>query len=217
MPSPVAWIKSPFLELGFTKTEIFIIDFIYYNIVMNKDKLWEKDDRNLVDEYKFMSNEAIVAELDKKRLPLEIAIENLTHDFNIGTIVRNANAFNLNKVYILGKRRYNRRGAMVTDRYLHIEHFSEINDFVIAARKQGKRLVAIENNRPKAQPLQKVQAVPNAILILGSESDGISDELLSLVDDCYYIEQFGSTRSINVGCASAVALYEYVRRLGFLA
>ena len=175
----------------------------------------ETDTRNLIDEYKGLPNEEVLSRLDQKRTSLEIAIENLSHDFNIGTIVRNANAFNVSKVHILGKRKYNRRGAMVTDKYLHIDHFENIADFVADAHARGKIIVAIDNNRPESKPLQGAKILPNSILVFGSESDGISQELLDLADCCYYIEQLGSTRSINVGCASAVALYEFTRRLGY--
>ena len=174
-----------------------------------------EDTRNLVDKFKGLPNEAVVAELDKSRTSLEVAIENLSHDFNIGTIVRNANAFNVARVHIIGKRKYNRRGAMVTDKYLHIDHFATVEEFIADASARGMKLVAIENNRPESKPLQKAKIVPNSILIFGSESDGISQELLEKVDQCFYIEQLGSTRSINVGCASAVAMYEATRRLGF--
>lgn len=175
----------------------------------------ETDTRNLIDEYKGLPNEEVLSRLDQKRTSLEIAIENLSHDFNIGTIVRNANAFNVSKVHILGKRKYNRRGAMVTDKYLHIDHFEKVADFVADAHARGKIVVAIDNNRPESRPLQSAEILPNSILVFGSESDGISQELLDLADCCYYIEQLGSTRSINVGCASAVALYEFTRRLGY--
>lgn len=175
----------------------------------------ETDTRNLIDEYKGLPNEEVLSRLDQKRTSLEIAIENLSHDFNIGTIVRNANAFNVSKVHILGKRKYNRRGAMVTDKYLHIDHFENVADFVADAHARGKIVVAIDNNRPESKPLQSAGILPNSILVFGSESDGISQELLDLADCCYYIEQLGSTRSINVGCASAVALYEFTRRLGY--
>lgn len=174
------------------------------------------DTRNLVDKFKGMSNEDIVAELDKSRVPLEVAIENLAHDFNIGTVVRNANAFNMARVHIIGKRKYNRRGAMVTDKYLHMDHFATVDEFIADAHARGMRVVAVDNNRPESKPLQQTQLVPNSILVFGSESDGISQELLDKADQAFYIEQLGSTRSINVGCASAVAMYEAVRQLGLI-
>ena len=176
-----------------------------------------EDTRNLIDKFKGMPNEAIVAELDKTRVPLEVAIENLAHDFNIGTIVRNANAFNVAKVHIIGKRKYNRRGAMVTDKYLHIDHFATVDEFVSDAHARGMKIVAVDNNRPEAKALQQTALLPNSILVFGSESDGISQELLDQADQAFYIEQLGSTRSINVGCASAVALYEAVRQLGLIS
>lgn len=175
-----------------------------------------EDTRNLVDKYKGLSNEEIIADLDKTRIPLEIAIENLAHDFNIGTIVRNANAFNVARVHIIGKRKYNRRGAMVTDKYLHIDHFATVEEFIKDAHSRGMKIVSVDNNRPEAEALAKTKLSKNSILVFGSESDGISQELLDKSDQAFYIEQLGSTRSINVGCASAVAMYEAVRRLGLL-
>lgn len=176
----------------------------------------ENDTRNLIDKFKGMPNEAIVAELDKSRIPLEIAIENLAHDFNIGTIVRNANAFNVSRVHIIGKRKYNRRGAMVTDKYLHIDHFATVEEFIADAHARGMLVVAVDNNRPESKPLASTELKMNSIFVFGSESDGISQELLDAADQAFYIEQLGSTRSINVGCASAIAMYEAVRRLGLL-
>ncbi|MBR6961565.1 rRNA methyltransferase [Candidatus Saccharibacteria bacterium] len=176
----------------------------------------ENDTRNLIDKFKGMPNEAIIAELDKSRIPLEIAIENLAHDFNIGTIVRNANAFNVSRVHIIGKRKYNRRGAMVTDKYLHIDHFATVEEFIADAHARGMLVVAVDNNRPESKPLASTELKMNSIFVFGSESDGISQELLDAADQAFYIEQLGSTRSINVGCASAIAMYEAVRRLGLL-
>jgi len=176
----------------------------------------ENDARNLVDKFKGMPNEDIVAELDKSRTPIEIAIENLAHDFNIGTIVRNANAFNVSRVHIIGKRKYNRRGAMVTDKYLHIDHFATVEEFVADAHARGMLVVAVDNNRPESKPLASTKLKMNSIFVFGSESDGISQALLDAADQAFYIEQLGSTRSINVGCASAVAMYEAVRQLGLL-
>ena len=174
------------------------------------------DTRNLIDKFKGLPNEEIIAELDKSRIPLEIAIENLAHDFNIGTVVRNANAFNVARVHIIGKRKYNRRGAMVTDKYLHIDHFATVEEFMADAHARNMKVVAVDNNRPESKPLASTKLVPNSILVFGSESDGISQELLDAADQAFYIEQLGSTRSINVGCASAIAMYEAVRRLGLL-
>ena len=172
----------------------------------------ENDTRNLVDEYKGLSNEQVFDELDKKRNNLEIAIENVSHDFNVGTIVRSANNFNVKTVHIIGKKKYNRRGAMCTDKYLEIKYWSDCKDFVREQQKRGIQLVAIENNTPRAEALVNKKFVQNTTLIFGSESGGITAELLGAVDDVRFIENFGSTRSVNVGVAAGIAMYEWVRQ-----
>ena len=169
-----------------------------------------EDTRNLLDEYKGMDNEQVFAELSKKRNALEVAIENVEHDFNIGTIVRNANAFNVNKVHIIGKKKYNRRGAMCTDKYLEIVHWPSIQEFL--KNQQGRELVAVENNVPEVKPLGSKKFKKQTTLIFGSEGEGISQELLEQADDIREIESFGSTRSVNVGVASGIAMYEWIRQ-----
>ena len=169
-----------------------------------------EDTRNLVDEYKGMSNEEVFDALSKKRNNLEVAIENVEHDFNIGTVVRNANSFNVSKVHIIGRKKYNRRGAMCTDKYLEICHHETIEDFM--KTQEGRELVAIENNTPRALPLGNKEFKDNTTLIMGSEGNGISAELLERADDVRYIESFGSTRSVNVGVAAGIAMYEWVRQ-----
>ncbi|MBR5389404.1 TrmH family RNA methyltransferase [Candidatus Saccharibacteria bacterium] len=171
-----------------------------------------EDTRNLVDEYKGMTNEQVFDALSKKRNELEVAIENVSHDFNIGTIVRNANSFNASKVHIIGKKKYNRRGAMCTDKYLEIYHWINWEDFVQDQRKRGREMVAIENNTPRAKGLFDKKFISKTTLIFGSESDGITPELLEAVDDVRLIESFGSTRSVNVGVAGGIAMYEWARQ-----
>jgi len=170
-----------------------------------------EDTRNLVDKFKGQSNERIKTELDKSRVPLEIAIENVEHDFNIGSIVRTANSFNVQKVHIIGKKKYNRRGAMCTDKYLEILHHSTINDFL--KTQQNRELIAIENNTKNAKPLHKKHFTPNTTLIFGSERSGITEELLKQTHEIRFIESFGSTRSVNVGVAAGIAMYEYARQV----
>lgn len=168
------------------------------------------DTRNLVDEYKGLTNEQVFDALAKKRNSLEVAIENVEHDFNIGTIVRNANSFNVAKVHIIGRKKYNRRGAMCTDKYLEIVHWDDVKKFIQS--QKGRELVAIENNTPRARAMNDKKFVQNTTLVFGSEGNGISSELLEAADDVRYIESFGSTRSVNVGVASGIAMYEWVRQ-----
>ena len=174
----------------------------------------EEDKRNLVDDLKNMSNQRVFENLEQRRNDLEVAIENLAHDFNIGTIVRNANNFNVSKVHIIGKKKYNRRGAMCTDKYLRIVHWNNIEDFLDEQRSQGREIVAIENNVERSKPLSKKNFTKEkrTTLVFGGESDGISNELLVEVDDVRHIESFGSTRSVNVGVASGIAMYEWARQ-----
>lgn len=169
-----------------------------------------EDPRNLIDEYKGMTNEQVFSALDAKRTPLEIAIENVEHDFNMGSIVRTANSFNVSKVHIIGKKKYNRRGAMCTDKYLEIIHHPTLEDFL--ETQEGRELVAIENNTPRAKNLSSKKFIKETTLIFGSENNGITPELLAKSNDVRFIESFGSTRSVNVGVAAGIAMYEYVRQ-----
>lgn len=169
-----------------------------------------EDTRNLIDELKGKTNEEIFKTLEKDRKELQIAIENLEHDFNIGSIVRTANSFNVEFVNIIGKKKYNRRGAMCTDKYLKIRHFETIEQFL--ETQKGRELVAIENNVPEAKGLMSKKFVQKTTLIFGSEGKGISKELLRVADDVRFIESFGSTRSVNVGVAAGISMYEWVRQ-----
>ena len=169
-----------------------------------------EDTRNLIDEYKGKTNEQVFEALSKNRTGLEIAIENVEHDFNIGSIVRTANSFNVSKVHIIGKKKYNRRGAMCTDKYLEIIHHATIEEFLDT--QNGRELVAIENNTPRAKELHSKNFAPNTTLIFGSENNGITEELLEKATDVRFIESFGSTRSVNVGAAAAIAMYEWPRQ-----
>ena len=170
-----------------------------------------EDSRNLIDEYKGLKNEQVFDALSTKRTPLKIAIENVEHDFNIGSIVRTANSFNVAKVHIIGKKKYNRRGAMCTDKYLEIIHHPTTEDFF--KTQEGRELVAIENNLESAKSLNDKKFVKNTTLIFGSENNGITKELLAEAHDIRFIESFGSTRSVNVGVAAGIAMYEYIRQI----
>lgn len=171
-----------------------------------------EDTRNLIDEYKGKTNEQVFDALSKTRQDLEIAIENVEHDFNIGSIVRTANSFNVKKVHIIGRKKYNRRGAMCTDKYLEIVHHASIEEFLDS--QEGREIVAIENN-VAAAPLHEKKFKDNTTLIFGSENNGITDELLEKAHDVRYIESFGSTRSVNVGAAAAIAMYEWTRQINW--
>ena len=169
------------------------------------------DRRNVVDGYRYWRVEAIVADLDPVRHPFHVAIENWEHDFNIGTVVRNANAFLAEAVHIVGRRRWNRRGAMVTDRYLHVHHHDDVAALVAWAAAQELPLVGLDNV-DRAVPLETF-ALPRACLLLvGQEGSGLSDAALAACEAVLAIHQAGSTRSINVGAAAAIAMHAWVRQ-----
>lgn len=168
-----------------------------------------QDTRNLRDEYKGLSNEQVFDELEKKRSALEVAIENVEHDFNVGTIVRSANNFNVQKVHIIGKHKYNRRGAMCTDKYLEVAYWPEVEEFLRDQKARGREVVAIENNTDRVKPLGDKKFVQATTLLFGSEGNGLTEEALAGADDVREIENFGSTRSVNVGVAAGIAMYAY--------
>lgn len=171
--------------------------------------LREGDKRNVLDKYRYWTNDAIKEDLNTKNHPLHIAIENWQHDFNIGTIVRSANAFNVEAIHIIGRRRWNRRGAMVTDKYVNIIHHSSIADFL--ASVPDRKLIAVDITSG-ATPLSEATLPEKTVLIFGGEGPGLSEELLEKVDDLVFIEQFGSTRSINVGVAAGIIMYSWMQQ-----
>ena len=166
------------------------------------------DRRNVVDKYRYWRHDAIVADLDTRRHGLEVAIENWEHDFNIGTVVRNANAFNVAGVHIIGRRRWNRRGAMVTDRYLKIHHHVDVESFVSRMNAEQLAVVAIDNVAG-AVPLETCALERRCCLVFGQEGPGLSPELLASASTVCEITQFGSTRSLNAGVASGIAMYAW--------
>lgn len=169
------------------------------------------DYRNVLDKYRYWTVEAIKADLDTDRQPLEIAVENLTRDFNMGTIVRNANAFNIQKVHIIGRRQWNKRGAMVTDLYMNIEYHADVQAFINSMRVARKTILAIDIVED-SQPLANTELLKNTVMVFGAEGPGLSEELRSRADKVVHIEQLGSTRSVNVGVASGIAMYAWLQK-----
>ncbi|HEY3629710.1 MAG TPA: TrmH family RNA methyltransferase [Jatrophihabitantaceae bacterium] len=173
------------------------------------DLLAHGDRRNVLDKYRYWTVEAIVADLDTRRHPFAVAIENWRHDLNIGTVVRTANAFLAREVIIVGRRRWNRRGAMVTDKYQHIRHVATAAELSAAAADYT--IVAIDN-LPGAQPLESATLPRNALLLFGQEGTGLSAEARAAAQAVYSIAQYGSTRSINAGVAAGIAMHTWIRQ-----
>lgn len=171
--------------------------------------LREGDRRNVVDRYRYWRTEAVRADLAARAHPLHVAIENVSQDLNIGSIVRSANAFNVGAVHIVGRRRWNKRGAMVTNRYLDVRHHPEPSELLEWASAEGYEVVAIDNG-PGSQPLEAQELPERCLLVLGSEGAGLSKEMLAGASRLLRIGQYGSTRSINVAAAGAIAMHMWV-------
>ena len=169
------------------------------------------DRRNVVDRYRYWSLEAIVADLDTRRHDFHVAIENWQHDFNIGTIVRSANAFLAREVHIVGRRRWNRRGAMVTDRYQHVQHHPTVADLAEHLHAHGVALMGVDN-LPGSAHLETWEMPRSVCFLFGQEGPGLSEEAREVCDGTFSIAQFGSTRSINASAAAAIAMHSWVAR-----
>nr|WP_249041147.1 TrmH family RNA methyltransferase [Corynebacterium phocae] len=178
---------------------------------LDPELLAEGDRRNVVDAYRYWKREAIVADIDTRRHELHIAIENFENDSNIGTVVRTANAFAVNTVHIVGKRRWNRRGAMVTDRYQHLMHHETVADLIAWSQEQGLAVVAIDNT-PGCVPLETAQLPKRCLLLFGQEGPGVSAQAQENARMTCSIAQFGSTRSINAGVAAGIAMHAWIRQ-----
>ncbi len=165
--------------------------------------------RNVVDPYRYWRREAIVADLDARRHCFHVAIENFQHDHNIGTVVRTANAFAARAVHIVGRRRWNRRGAMVTDRYQHVHHHPGLDDLRAYADEHGLTVVGVDNT-PGADPIETASLPRECVLLFGQEGPGLGDESRRVADLVVSIAQFGSTRSINAGVAAGIVMHTWV-------
>jgi tRNA G18 (ribose-2'-O)-methylase SpoU len=173
--------------------------------------LAEGDRRNVVDRYRYWTLEAIVADLDRRRHPFHVAIENFGHDLNIGTVVRTANAFLAAEVHIVGRRRWNRRGAMVTDRYQHVRHHSDVTGLLEFAAGEDLPVIGVDNH-PGAVPLETAVLPERCVLLFGQEGPGLTAEARDAAALTVSIAQFGSTRSINAGVAAGIAMHAWIRQ-----
>jgi tRNA G18 (ribose-2'-O)-methylase SpoU len=172
--------------------------------------LRDGDRRNVVNRYRYWTVEAVRADLAARAHPFHVAVENWAHDFNIGSVVRTANAFNAAAVHVVGRRRWNRRGAMVTDRYLEVVHHADVGVLRRWAQEQGLPVLGVDNT-PGAVPLETYPLPRRCLLLFGQEGPGLTDAAAAVCDDVLAIAQFGSTRSLNAGAAAAIAMHAWVR------
>ena len=182
--------------------------------LLDPELLLNGDTRNVLDQYRYWKMEAIIASLDQRRHKYHVAIENWQHDLNIGSIVRTANAFLAAEVHIIGNRRWNRRGAMVTDRYQHVRHHPTVEDFVEWCQTGGEGgsalpIIAIDNV-PGCEKIEEYPLPENCVLLFGQEGPGLSEAAIDSSEVVLEISQFGSTRSINASAAAAITMHQWV-------
>lgn len=180
---------------------------------LDPELLEHGDHRNVEDRYRYWSMDAIRADVASRSLPVEVAVENLDHDFNIGSIVRSANALGVSRVHVVGQKRWNRRGAMVTDRYMDVDHLPDARSLARECADRGVTLVGVDNVDGSVS-LASTALPARACLVFGSEARGLSPEMIDLCALVVHIPQRGSTRSMNVGHAAAIAMWEWVRAHG---
>jgi len=181
---------------------------------LDPELLRDGDRRNVVDEYRYWRMDAIIEDLDRRRFPFHVAIENLEHDMNIGSIVRSANAFMASEVHIVGRRRWNRRGAMVTDRYQHVRNHADVTELAQWAKTNNLPIIGIDN-LPGSVPIETYTLPRECVLLFGQEGAGLTPEAGEVVTACLSIAQFGSTRSINAGAAAAIAMHAWICQHAF--
>jgi len=169
------------------------------------------DKRNVIDYFKYWTDDAIRADLDTKRHNFSILISNEFHDFNIGTVIRNANAFLAKEVIIYGRRKFDKRGTVGTHVYENLKHVKFIDDLVLP---ENSVVIGIDNI-PESRPLETFEwPASHVVLAFGQEQIGLTEEVKAICKQFVYIKQYGSVRSLNVGCASAIAMYDYCSKMG---
>lgn len=181
---------------------------------LDPELLAEGDRRNVVDAYRYWRLDEIVADLDTRRHSFHVAIENFAHDLNIGSVVRTANAFLAAEVHIVGRRRWNRRGAMVTDKYQHVRHHDDAAELAAWCAERGLPLIGIDN-LPGARQLETAELPEACVLLFGQEGDGLTPLARESCAVVLSIAQYGSTRSINAGAAAAIAMHAWIRQHEF--
>jgi tRNA G18 (ribose-2'-O)-methylase SpoU len=204
-PGPTEWVSSHEVGVGPWTGEPPADDRY------DPELLAEGDRRNVVDVYRYWRREAIVADLDVRRHDFHVAIENFGHDHNIGTVVRTANAFAAQAVHIVGRRRWNRRGAMVTDRYQHVMHHPDVAALIEFARASDLAVVAVDNT-PGSVRIEETALPKRCVLLFGQEGPGLTDDAHAAAELVVSIAQFGSTRSINAGVAAGIVMHAWVRQ-----
>ena len=164
---------------------------------------------NVADQYKGMEVEDIKSKLAAKAFPCAVMMENWQGDFNLAQCVRNANAFGAKEVFYIGKRRFDRRGAVGTYNYTDVKYLSSTEELLLL--KEQYIFVGVDNIAGSV-PIEDYEHKDNSLFIFGEEGCGLTPETLKLCDVLISITQYGSVRSLNAGCSSGVILYDYTSK-----
>jgi tRNA G18 (ribose-2'-O)-methylase SpoU len=170
------------------------------------------DTRNVTDFYKYWEHDAIVADLDSKRHDFVVAVERINGDFNMSVVIRNSNAFLARKVYRCGIKRYDKRGTVGTHHYEHVDYMETVEELIGKYICEGYTIVAIDNVEG-AKDIRSFTWPAKSLMLFGEEGRGLSDNALSLADEIVYIPQLGSVRSLNIGTASGIVMYDYISKM----
>lgn len=169
--------------------------------------------RNIIDHYAYWTNDAIRADLERKKNlrtnNFSVLCCNWQNDFNIAGVIRNANAFLASRVYVYGRRKYDKRGTVGTHNYMKFSFVKKLEDIKSLLDKYVP--IGIDNV-PGAIPINDYKWPKNTLMCFGQESIGLEPEILNLCKDVVYIRQYGSVRSLNASCASSIAMYDWCRK-----
>ena len=171
---------------------------------------WRSWTYNVIDEFKGKTQDEIKDQLKSTRHPFAVLMEHWKGDFNIGTLIRNSNVFNANEVFYVGRKRYDRRGAVGTHHYIDLNYIDDFED--LWSLKDKYTFVCLDNNIEGVVSMEDFDWPENALMIFGEEGEGVTSEMLELADHVVSIKQYGSVRSMNVGTTSGIAMYDYTRK-----
>ena len=169
--------------------------------------------RNVIDEFKSLPDEDIRQRLQETCNGFAVLMTHIEGDFNIGTVMRSANFFGAKEFFYWGRKRFDRRSTVGVHHYTPLRFLERIED--VRVLKESYTLIGLENNVPGTVPIHRFDwpiARPPCIVV-GEECKGIHADVAELCDRLVEIPNFGSVRSINVGSAASLAMYDYVSKV----
>lgn len=179
------------------------------HLVAREEKNYSAWSQNVVDEFKGMSIEEIQSSLKRSSFPYAICFEHWVGDFNMGTGIRNANAFNAREVFYIGDKKWDRRAAVGVHNYTSVNWVPTVDEFL--GLKEKYVFIGVDNVEGSV-PLSTFSWPDNAMMIFGEEGTGLTPEIQKHCQALVSIEMFGSVRSLNCGTASGIVMYDYISK-----